>query len=79
MAVIKTIATTTGVSDPIVTRLAQEDPLRWYKKPNLRMMYLWLLTCCMGVEITSGFDSTLIGTLQFSPPWNACTNLPPPS
>jgi len=34
-------------------------------------MYVYLFLCCMGVEMTSGFDSTLIGTLQFSPPWNA--------
>jgi hypothetical protein len=36
------------------------------------MMYLWLFLCCMGVEMTSGFDSQLIGTLQFSPPFNKC-------
>lgn len=42
----------------------------WYKKPNLRMMYIWLFLCCMGVEMTSGFDSQLIGTLQFSQPFN---------
>lgn len=33
-------------------------------------MYLWLFLCCMGVEMTSGFDSQLIGTLQFSQPFN---------
>lgn len=42
----------------------------WYKKPNLRYMYFWLFLCCMGVEMTSGFDSQLIGTLQFSQPFN---------
>ncbi|KAK2741865.1 hypothetical protein FQN55_008152 [Onygenales sp. PD_40] len=70
-AVPKTVqAQAVGVSDPIVTRLAQEDPIKWYQKPNLRLMYICLFCCCMGVEMTSGFDSTLIGTLQFSPPWN---------
>ncbi|KEZ39142.1 hypothetical protein SAPIO_CDS10541 [Scedosporium apiospermum] len=54
-------------ADPIVTRLVQEDKVPWYKKPNLRLMYLWLFCCCMGVEMTSGFDSQLINTLQFSP------------
>ncbi|KAJ4410773.1 hypothetical protein N0V91_001701 [Didymella pomorum] len=59
-----------GTSDPIVTRMVAEDKVPWYKKPNLRMMYLWLFLCCMGVEMTSGFDSQLIGTLQFSQPFN---------
>ncbi|KAK2808734.1 hypothetical protein FQN50_004406 [Emmonsiellopsis sp. PD_5] len=68
-AVPKTVQTV-GVSDPIVTRLAEEDTVKWYKKPNLRLMYICMFCCCMGVEMTSGFDSTLIGTLQFSPPWN---------
>jgi len=54
-------------ADPIVTRLVAEDKVAWYKKPNLRYMYLWLFLCCMGVEMTSGFDSQLINTLQFAP------------
>ncbi|KAK7918436.1 hypothetical protein PG985_010310 [Apiospora marii] len=56
--------------DPVVTRLLQEDTTPWYKKPNLRIMYAWLFCCCMGVEMTSGFDSQLIGTLQFSDDFN---------
>jgi hypothetical protein len=43
-------------ADPIVTRLVEEDKVPWYKKKNLRLMYLWLFLCCMGVETTSGFD-----------------------
>lgn len=58
--------------DPVVTRLLQEDTIPWYKKPNLRLMYVWLFCCCMGVEMTSGFDSQLIGTLQFSGDFNKC-------
>ncbi|KAI9152267.1 High-affinity glucose transporter [Paramyrothecium foliicola] len=53
-------------ADPIVTRLVAEDKVPWYKKPNLRLMYVWLFLCCMGVEMTSGFDSQLINTLQFA-------------
>ncbi|PVI03494.1 hexose transporter-like protein [Periconia macrospinosa] len=56
--------------DPVVTRLVAEDKVPWYRKPNLRLMYLWLFLCCMGVEMTSGFDSQLINTLQFSQPFN---------
>jgi MFS family permease len=57
-------------SDPIVTRMVEQDKVPWYKKRNLRIMYLYLFACCMGVEITSGFDSQLINTLQFSPAFN---------
>jgi sugar porter (SP) family MFS transporter len=53
-------------ADPIVTRLVAEDKTPWYKKPNLRKMYFLLFVCCMGVEMTSGFDSQLINTLQYS-------------
>jgi hypothetical protein len=55
-----------GLSDPIVTQLVEQDKTPWYKKPNLRYMYLFLV--CMGVEMTSGFDSTIINALQFSDP-----------
>jgi sugar porter (SP) family MFS transporter len=55
-----------NAADPIVTRLVAEDKTPWYKKPNLRSMYIWLFLCCMGVEMTSGFDSQLINTLQFA-------------
>jgi len=53
-------------ADPIVTQLVKEDKTPWYKKPNLRLMYIWLFTCCMCVEATSGFDSQLINTLQYA-------------
>ncbi|KAF1955948.1 general substrate transporter [Byssothecium circinans] len=57
-------------ADPVVTRLVEGDKVRWYRKPNLRWMYFYLFLCCMGVEMTSGFDSQLINTLQFSQPFN---------
>jgi sugar porter (SP) family MFS transporter len=60
-----------GTADPVVTRLVAEDKVPWYKKPNLRYMYFFLFTCCMGVEMTSGFDSQLINTLQFSSQFNS--------
>lgn len=59
-------------ADPIVTRLVEDDKVPWYRKPNLRVMYVYLFMCCMGVEMTSGFDSQLINTLQFSQPFNKC-------
>lgn len=64
-------------ADPIVTRLVEEDKVPWYKKRNLRLMYLWLFCCCMGVEMTSGFDSQLINTLQFSSNFHSCKKARP--
>jgi hypothetical protein len=62
-------------ADPIVTRLVEEDKVVWYKKPNLRRMYIFLFLCCMGVEMTSGFDSQLINTLQYAETFHECTCL----
>lgn len=62
----------TGESDPILTRLANEDKVPWYRKRNLRLLYLLLFPACMGIELTSGFDSQLINALQLVPSWISC-------
>jgi hypothetical protein len=62
----------TGEADPIISRLANEDKVPWYSKPNLRMLYFILFPTCMGIEITSGFDSQMINALQIVPAWDAC-------
>ncbi|OBT54442.1 hypothetical protein VE04_05487 [Pseudogymnoascus sp. 24MN13] len=61
------ISAADGTSDPILARVAPEDKVPWYKKKNLRLLYFYLFVCCMGVEMTSGFDSQLINTLQLTP------------
>ncbi|KAI1407885.1 general substrate transporter [Hypoxylon sp. FL1857] len=58
-----------GASDPIITRLANEDKVKWYRKPNLRYLYFLLFPTCMGIELTSGFDSQMINALQIVPSW----------
>ena len=40
-----------GTSDPILTRMVAEDKVPWWKKPNLRIMYIYLFMCCMGKSI----------------------------
>lgn len=62
----------TEASEPIVTRLANDDPVVWYKKRNLRYLYFVLFPACMGIELTSGFDSQLINALQIVPSWATC-------
>jgi hypothetical protein len=63
---------TDGTSDPVLTRMVEEDKVPWYKKQNLRVLYLFMFPACMGIEMTSGFDSQLINALQFIPPFNKC-------
>ncbi|KAK0708054.1 general substrate transporter [Lasiosphaeris hirsuta] len=58
-----------GKSDPIITRLANEDKKRFYQKPNLLFLYLMLFPTCMGIELTSGFDSQMINALQIVDAW----------
>lgn len=62
----------TGAADPILTRIAEEDTMPWYKKPNLRYLYFMLFPTCMGIELTSGFDSQMINALQMVDPWMEC-------
>jgi hypothetical protein len=65
-------AADSGLSDPIITRLVAEDKVIWYKKPNLRYLYILLFPTCMGIELTSGFDSQMINALQMVQTWKDC-------
>ncbi|KAK6425745.1 hypothetical protein LTR95_016213 [Oleoguttula sp. CCFEE 5521] len=49
-----------GAGDPILTLAVEQDTVPWYKKRNLRYLYLMLVPTCMGIEITSGWDSGMI-------------------
>ncbi|KAI6785278.1 High-affinity glucose transporter-like protein [Emericellopsis cladophorae] len=55
--------------DPIIESIVNEDKVPWYSKPNLRWLYFMLFPTCMGVELTSGFDSQLINALQIVESW----------
>lgn len=55
--------------DPRLANIAKEDTKRWYQKPNLRALYLLLIPCAMGVEWTSGFDSSMMNSLQAVKSW----------
>jgi hypothetical protein len=61
-------------ADPVLTRIVEQDKVSWYQKKNLRVLYLLLLPTCIGIEMTSGFDSQMINTVQISPQWQACTS-----
>lgn len=67
----------TGAADPIIQKIADQDTVRWFNKPNLRFLYLMLFPTCMGIELTSGFDSQMINALQIVPAWQQCNVFPP--
>ncbi|KAF2744761.1 hexose transporter-like protein [Sporormia fimetaria CBS 119925] len=69
MAPVHGTAMDANAAEPILTRLVQQDFVPWYKKKNLRMLYLLLLPTCIGIEMTSGFDSQMINTVQISDYW----------
>ncbi|KAF8901107.1 hexose transporter [Mucidula mucida] len=60
----------------LVSRLAAQDTTPWYKKPNLRFLYLVLMPTCIGVEMTSGFDSSMMNGLQAVDSWDKFFNSP---
>ncbi|KAJ7618656.1 hexose transporter [Roridomyces roridus] len=45
-------------------------------KPNLRILYLLLFPTCIGVEMTSGFDSSMMNGLQAVDSWDSFYNSP---
>lgn len=55
-----------------ITNIARADKVGWWKKPNLRFLYLILIPCGLGVEWTSGFDSSMMNSLQAVEAWQSC-------
>ena len=55
-----------------VMQLDVYDTTPWYKKPNLRRLYLTLVPAALGVEMTSGYDGSVLNGLQAVKPWVAC-------
>ncbi|KAI9568410.1 general substrate transporter [Boletus coccyginus] len=56
-------------NNAIVSRLAQQDKVPWYKKRNLRLLYLLMFPTCLGVEMTNGFDASMLNGFQAVPSW----------
>lgn len=54
------------------TRLLNSDLTPWYQKPNLRRLYFFLVPAAIGVEMTSGFDGSVLNGLQAVDRWNEC-------
>ncbi|KAF7554681.1 hypothetical protein G7Z17_g2737 [Cylindrodendrum hubeiense] len=53
-----------------VTHLLEQDKTPWYRKPNLRRLYLMLIPAALGVEMTTGYDGSVLNGLQAVDLWN---------
>lgn len=61
-----------NTADPVLQNIATSDTVPWFKKKNLRFLYFLLFPTCMGIEITSGFDSQMMNALQMNDYWVNC-------
>ncbi|KAJ3574673.1 hypothetical protein NP233_g1591 [Leucocoprinus birnbaumii] len=62
--------------DVLVSEMAMQDKTPWYRKPNLRLLYLIFLPTCLGVEMTSGFDASMMNGLQAVDSWTTFFHSP---
>lgn len=53
-----------------INRLLAQDKTPWYRKKNLRTLYFTLVPAALGVEMTSGYDGSVLNGLQAVDPWN---------
>ncbi|KAI1791088.1 hexose transporter [Ganoderma leucocontextum] len=65
-----------GGNDTLLQRYVREDKVPWYRKRHLRLLYLIMFPTCIGIEMTSGFDSSMMNGLQAVPTWDAFFNHP---
>lgn len=52
-----------------LTHLQEQDTTPWYQKKNLRSLYLTLVPSALGVEMTSGYDGSVLNGLQAVANW----------
>jgi hypothetical protein len=57
-------------------RLLSLDTTPWYRKANLRRLYIGLVAAVLGVEITSGYDGSILNGLQAAKPVRKSRNRP---
>lgn len=55
-----------------IEHLLRQDKVPWYRKKNLRRLYLCLVPAALGVEMTSGYDGSVLNGLQAVEPWESC-------
>jgi hypothetical protein len=75
MAPTTQIDVATVASESEVQRLVNLDTVPWYKRKNLRRLYFALIPAVLGVEMTSGYDGSIMNGLQAVKPWLDCEYL----
>lgn len=65
-----------AASDPVIANIIANDKTPWYRKPNLRTLYLWLVPCCLAIEATGGFDASMMNGLQSLEYWQRAFDQP---
>lgn len=55
-----------------IAQLLSEDVTPWYRKKNLTLLYISLVPTALAVEMTNGYDSSVLNGLQAVDAWNAC-------
>jgi hypothetical protein len=63
--------------DTVVSSLVLQDDIPWYRKRNLRRLYLLFVGSVLCVETTSGYDASVTNGLQSVPTWVSCTSSRP--
>lgn len=58
-----------------IEHLLAQDKTPWYQKKNLRRLYLCLVPAALGVEMTSGYDGSVLNGLQAVQPWEDCESI----
>jgi len=59
-----------------INHLQDLDNTPWYQKKNLRRLYFFLIPSALGVEMTSGYDGSVLNGLQAVQPWQDYFNNP---
>lgn len=60
------------VVDTLLSELVAQDHIPWYKKPNLRKLYMLFIGSVLCIETTSGYDASVVNGLQAVPKWIEC-------
>ena len=53
-----------------INQIIQQDKIPWYRRKNLRLLYLTLVPAVLMSEVTSGIDSSMLTGLQAVTEWN---------
>jgi MFS family permease len=63
-------------AEGVIQKLIKNDHVKWWNKPNLRTLYLFLVPFCLFIESTSGFDSSMMNGMQALTYWKEYFNHP---